>query len=63
MYERLGYEILRHEGINPMPERPMTYRLANAILRGKLSDMQYEQFVTVARPTTGTPATAAEFPA
>jgi len=63
MYERLGYEILRHEGINPMPERPMTYRLANAILRGKLSDMQYEQFVTVARPTSGTPATAAEFPA
>ena len=58
MYERLGYDVLRHEGINPMPKRPMTYRLANAILRGKLSDMQYEQFVTVAQPAAATPATA-----
>jgi SAM-dependent methyltransferase len=50
MYERLGYEILRHEGINRMRERPVSYRLANAVLRGKIGDMQYEQFVTWARP-------------
>jgi 2-polyprenyl-3-methyl-5-hydroxy-6-metoxy-1,4-benzoquinol methylase len=56
MYERLGYEILLHEGINPMPERPAMYRLANTILRGKLSDMQWVQFVTVARPAAATPA-------
>jgi SAM-dependent methyltransferase len=50
MYERLGYEILRHEGVNPMPDRPRLYRLANFVLRGKLDDMKYSQFVTVARP-------------
>lgn len=56
MYERLGYEVLLHEGINPMPDRPTIYRLANAILRGKLSDMQWVQFVTMARPARATPA-------
>lgn len=50
MYERLGYEVLRHEGINRMPELPLIYRLANVVLRRKLSDMQWIQFVTVARP-------------
>lgn len=55
MYERLGYEVIRHEGINRMPERPMIYRLANAILRNKLSDMQWIQFVTVARPISAAP--------
>jgi SAM-dependent methyltransferase len=50
MYENLGYELLRHEGINRMPHLPVTYRLANALLRGKISDMQWVQFVTVARP-------------
>jgi 2-polyprenyl-3-methyl-5-hydroxy-6-metoxy-1,4-benzoquinol methylase len=53
MYERLGYEVVRHEGVNPMRDRPMKYRLANVLLRGKVSDMQFEQFVTVARPITG----------
>jgi ubiquinone/menaquinone biosynthesis C-methylase UbiE len=57
MYERLGYEVLSHEGINPMPVRPMAYRLANTVLRGKLSDMQYIEFVTVARPVAATPTT------
>ena len=56
MYARLGYEVLRHEGISPMPVRPWTYRLINTILRGRLDDMQYLQLVTVARPVTATPA-------
>ena len=61
MYQRLGYEVLRHEGINSMPERPISYRLANALLRGKLSDMQWIQFVTVARPIApGTPTAPIE---
>ena len=55
MYERLGYTVLRHEGINPMSKRPMAWRLANLILLGKVSDMQYEQFVTWARPIVGAP--------
>ena len=63
MYERLGYEVLRHEGINPMPERPKIYRLANTILRGKLSDMQWVQFVTVARPVVAPSAVSAGDPA
>jgi len=57
MYERLGYTVLRHEGINVMPDRPLMYRLANVLLRGKVSDMQYEQFVTWARPNLETPRT------
>jgi hypothetical protein len=56
MYERLGYEVLLHEGINPMPNPPKAYRFANAILRGKLSDMKWVQFVTIARPAATTPA-------
>lgn len=52
MYERLGYEVLRHEGINRMTEQPRIYRLANILLRRRLSDMQYIEFVTVARPMT-----------
>jgi SAM-dependent methyltransferase len=50
MYEGLGYEILRHEGLNPIPNPPWSYRLANALVRGKIGDMRYEQFVTWARP-------------
>src|SRR5450759_3056138 len=57
MYERLGYEVVRHEGNNPMRKLPMSYRLANLLLRGKISDMQYEQFVTWARPITTPPST------
>lgn len=63
MYERLGYEVLRHEGNNPMRKRPMSYRLANVLLRGKISDMQYVQFVTWARPIPTPLATPAEDPA
>ena len=50
MYERLGYEVLRHEGINPAPRLPMRFRIANALLRGRLEDTRFTQFVTVARP-------------
>ena len=50
MYERLGYEVLRHEGINPIEHLPRRYRLANTLLRGRLSDMRFTQFATVARP-------------
>jgi SAM-dependent methyltransferase len=55
MYERLGFEVLRHEGNNPMRNRPMSYRLASAVLRGKVTDMQFEQFVTWARPLRHSP--------
>jgi SAM-dependent methyltransferase len=57
MYERLGYEVLLHQGINPARELPLSYRLANALLRGKLSDMKYVEFVTVARPKAAAAAT------
>jgi 2-polyprenyl-3-methyl-5-hydroxy-6-metoxy-1,4-benzoquinol methylase len=50
MYERLGYEVLRHDGINPLEHLPRRYRLANALLGGRLSDMRFTQFATVARP-------------
>jgi 2-polyprenyl-3-methyl-5-hydroxy-6-metoxy-1,4-benzoquinol methylase len=50
MYERLGYEVLLHEGINGLDRLPKRFHLANVILRGRLSDMRYTQFATVARP-------------
>ncbi len=50
MYERLGYDILRHEGINRLDHLPLRYRIVNTILRGRLDDMRYVQFPTVARP-------------
>lgn len=49
MYERLGYEVLRHEGINEMARLPRRYRVVNALLGGRLHDMRYVQFATVAR--------------
>jgi 2-polyprenyl-3-methyl-5-hydroxy-6-metoxy-1,4-benzoquinol methylase len=63
MYERLGYEVLRHEGNNPMKNRPMSYRLVNLLLRGGISDTQYEQFVTWARPIVATSRTQPAGPA
>lgn len=50
MYERLGYEVLRHEGINELDRLPKKFRIVNGILRGRLSDMRYPQFATVAHP-------------
>ena len=55
MYERLGYEVLRHEGINGLERLPRKFHVANAIFRGRLSDMRYPQFATVARPRSGAP--------
>ena len=60
MYERLGYEVLRHEGSNQILKLPLSYRLANVLVRGKISDMQYGQFVTWARPIGPTPDTLVE---
>lgn len=60
MYERLGYQVVRHQGINPMVEAPLRYRLANALVGGRLSDMRYAQFVTVARPLPTVPAASTE---
>ena len=53
MYERLGYEILRHEGINREAHMPARYHILNAVLRGRLADMRFAQFATVARPRPG----------
>jgi 2-polyprenyl-3-methyl-5-hydroxy-6-metoxy-1,4-benzoquinol methylase len=50
MYERLGYEVLRHEGINAMAENPRDLRIANLLLRGRFEDTRFVQFATVARP-------------
>lgn len=50
MYTRLGYEVLRQEGINKLDRMPGRYRLANTLFRGRFSDMQFVQFATVARP-------------
>lgn len=55
MYERLGYEVLRHEGINGLGRLQKRFHLANAILRGRLSDMRYPQFATVARARPSEP--------
>lgn len=55
MYERLGYEVLRHEGINGLDRLPRKFHLANAIFGRRLSDMRYPQFATVARPRSGKP--------
>jgi 2-polyprenyl-3-methyl-5-hydroxy-6-metoxy-1,4-benzoquinol methylase len=57
MYERLGYEVLRHEGINELDRLPKRFHLANTIFGGRLSDMRYTQFATVARPRSGEPGT------
>lgn len=50
MYERLGYEVLRHEGINPIPVRPRRLRLAQRLFGDRFADMEFAQFATVARP-------------
>ena len=51
MYERLGYEVIRHEGINPIDRLPLRFHAANLVLGGRLEDMRYVQFATVARPS------------
>lgn len=50
MYERLGYEVLRHEGINKLEQMPRRFWIANALAKRQFLDMQFVQFATVARP-------------
>lgn len=50
MYERLGYEVLRHEGINKLEQLPRRFWIANALANRRFLDMQFVQFATVARP-------------
>lgn len=50
MYERLGYEVLRHEGINRLERMPRRYWVANALANRRFLDMQFAEFATVARP-------------
>ncbi len=48
MYERLGYEVLIHQGINPSKSiRPVLF---NWLMLGRFSDIRYLQFATVVRP-------------
>lgn len=48
MYETLGYEIIRHEGINP--SRSIRPLLFNIITLNAFWDIKFRQFATVARP-------------
>lgn len=47
-FKQLDYEILELEGINPTHSR--TYRILNALLLNRLSDIRYKHFAVVARP-------------
>lgn len=49
MYERLGYDVVQHEGIFEEKNLPMMFKLTNALTRSKISDMKYVQFATVAK--------------
>ena len=48
MYDELGYRVLTHKGINPCksPKEKLFIRL----FLGKLNDIRYKQFATVAKP-------------
>jgi 2-polyprenyl-3-methyl-5-hydroxy-6-metoxy-1,4-benzoquinol methylase len=50
MYRRLGYEVVRHEGINKLEHLPRKFWIANALAKRRFLDMQYPEFATVARP-------------
>ncbi len=52
MYTRLGYKIIKHVGINPIPTVPKQLKLANLIGRDRFDDTQYEQFATLAQVTS-----------
>jgi len=49
MYERLGYEVVQNKGIFEETNLPTAFKLANTLVRGKISDMKYVQFATVAK--------------
>jgi methionine biosynthesis protein MetW len=48
MFDKLGFEILRMEGIHPTSSR--TYKILNIILLNSIADLRYKQFTVVARP-------------
>jgi 2-polyprenyl-3-methyl-5-hydroxy-6-metoxy-1,4-benzoquinol methylase len=48
MYENLGYEIVRHEGINA--SRSIRPLLWNILMLNSFWDIKFRQFATVARP-------------
>jgi hypothetical protein len=48
MYENLGYEIMRHEGINA--SRSIRPLLWNIMMLNSFWDIKFRQFATVARP-------------
>jgi hypothetical protein len=48
MYNDHGYKVLQHQGINEETNLPRWFRAINTCSRGKLDDMKYVQFVTVA---------------
>ena len=52
MYTRLGYKIIKHVGINPIPTVPKQLKLANLFGRDRFDDTQYEQFATLAQVTS-----------
>ena len=53
MYERLGYNIVRHSGINPMPSPPLRFKFLEMLSKKRFDDMRYEQFATLAQHTKG----------
>lgn len=52
MYSRLGYRIIKHEGINPIPSIPRELKVANALGRNRFDDTRFEQFATLAQVTS-----------
>jgi 2-polyprenyl-3-methyl-5-hydroxy-6-metoxy-1,4-benzoquinol methylase len=48
MFNKLGFEILKFEGIHPTSSR--TFRLVNLLLLNFLSDVKYKHYVSVVRP-------------
>jgi len=51
MFQRLGYEVLKIEGLNPT--RNKKYRVQNFLLWNRLWDARYHQFACVVKPTDG----------
>lgn len=60
MYRRLGYEVVRHEGINKLEQLPRKFWIANALAKRRFLDMQYPEFATVARPIRAATLSGAE---
>lgn len=52
LFTKAGFEILGMSGINPTRSRK--FKLANAMLMRRISDMEFLQFGVVARPLRGT---------